>query len=312
MPRIRTPLLICLLIAACAAIPAEAKIPIAIGIGDQNGALFGQKNFKAVHVKKVRYYIRWDAIKFKKDLRDADRYVALARKAHVRVLMHVSTNDYRHRKAKLPSVAQYRKYVGKLVKRYKAKGVKEWGAWNEENHISEPTYRSPTRAAQFFHAMRGLCRGCTIVALDLLDQANSASYAKRFYRALSASDRSAARIIGIHNYEDTNRFRDHGTKTIINAVRRQNSRAQFWLTETGGIVKLGKNFPCSTSRAARAVKYMFKLTKKYRRYIKRVYTYRWFGTQPKCQFFDAGLVNANGSARPGYKVFKRYAAGYAR
>lgn len=312
MSRIRTTLLTCLILGSLAALPAAAKTPVAIGIGDQNGAVFVQKNFRALHIKKIRYFIQWDAAKHKGVLRGADAFVAAARRAHVRVLMHISTNNYAHRKAKLPSVKDYRKYVGKLIRRYKAKGVKEWGAWNEENHISEPTYRSPTRAAQFFHAMRSMCHGCTIVALDLLDQSNAASYTRRFYAALSSSDRRAARIIGIHNYEDVNRFRMTGTKRIISAARSENSRAQFWLTETGGLVHFGRSFPCSTRRASRAINYMFKLVHKYRRYVKRLYVFRFFGTKPSCGHFDAGLVNWNGSVRLPYKTFKKGAAKYTR
>jgi hypothetical protein len=312
MPRIRTPLLICLLAFALAAVPATAKIHVAVGIGDQNGSVFIQKNFKAVHIKKIRYYIRWDAIKKKGVLKGADQFVKAARANHVRVLMHITTNNYVHKKAKLPSVAAYKKDVKKLITRYKRLGVKEWGVWNEENHVSEPTYRSPKRAAQYFHAFRSMCHGCTIVALDLLDQANASSYAKRFYAALSSRDRAAARIVGIHNYEDVNRHRMTGTKRIISAVRSKNRHASFWLTETGGLVHFGHSFPCSQKRAARSVAFMFKLVKKYRAYIKRLYVFRFFGTKPSCGHFDAGLVNWNGSARPAYKTFKKDAASYIR
>jgi hypothetical protein len=312
MPRFRTPLLICLLIAACAALPAAAKTPVAIGIGDQNGSVFVQKNFKALHIKKIRYYIRWDAITKKGVLKGADQFVRSARTNHVRVLMHITTNQYVHKKAKLPSVALYKKDVKKLIARYKKLGVKEWGVWNEENHVSEPTYKSPKRAAQYFHAFRSMCHGCTIVALDLLDQANAPSYAKRFYAALSSGDRAAAHIIGVHNYEDVNRHRMTGTKRIIAAVRAKNRRAQFWLTETGALVHFGHSFPCNQKRAANSITYMFKLVKKYRAYIKRLYVFRFFGTKPSCGHFDAGLVNWNGTARPAYKTFKKGAASYTR
>lgn len=312
MPRIRTPLLACMLVGALAALPAAAKTHVAIGIGDQNGSVFIQKNFRALHVKKIRYYIRWDAIKKKGVMRGADLFVKSARANHVRVLMHITTNNYVHRKAKLPSVRLYVKDVRPLIRHYRRLGVREWGVWNEENHVSEPTYRSPKRAAQYFHAFRSMCRGCTIVALDLLDQANSSSYARRFYRALSHRDRLAARIVGIHNYEDVNRHRMTGTKRIITAVRKGNRRAQFWLTETGGLVHFGHSFPCNQRRAARSVSYMFRLVHKYRRYIKRLYAFRFFGTKPSCGHFDAGLVNWDGTARPAYRTFKKDAAGYIR
>jgi hypothetical protein len=312
MPRIALTLLSTLVLAAVAAPGVEAKTRVAIGLGDQSPAMFKAKNFRALHIKKVRYFIRWDAMRVGYAKRAADRYVAAARKAHVRVFMHVSTNDYRHRKAKLPSTRAYRRYVGNLVKRYHRKGVRDWGVWNEANHISEPTYKNPRRAAQFFHIMRAKCRHCHIVALDVLDQRGTNAYIRRFYRALSARDRRAANLVGIHNYGDTNRHRVSGTRDIIRSVRKHNRRAKFWFTETGGIVNLGKSFKCSPSRAARALKYMFTLARKYRHSVTRLYAYNWFGTKPSCRGFDSGLVNYKGHPRKGYRVFKSGARSFTR
>jgi hypothetical protein len=312
MPRFAATLISCLLAGALLAPAAGAKTPVAIGLGDQNPAMFGQKNFKALNVKKVRYFIRWDAMKVGYARKAADQYVAAAKRAHVKVFMHISTNDYRHGKAKLPSVKSYKRYVGNLVKRYRKLGVTDWGVWNEANHISEPTFNNPKRAAQYFHVMRGLCKGCHIVALDVLDQRGTTSYIRRFYAALSRTDRSAAALVGIHNYGDTNRHRTSGTASIISAVRSHNKRARFWFTETGGIVNLGKSFKCSTSRAATALKYMFTLARKYRRDVTRLYAYNWFGTKPSCKGFDSGLVNYNGTPRKGYKTFKAGAKSFAR
>lgn len=312
MARIRT-LLLCLLAGALCAVPAaDAKIHVAIGMGDQNAAMFSQPKFRALHIKRVRYFIRWDAIRHKDLIAYTDAYVAAARKAHAKVLMHISTDDYRPRKGKLPSARKYKKLVGKLVRRYHRKGVVEWGVWNEANHISEPTWKNPKRAAQYFHAMRQVCKRCKIVALDLLDQSNTASYIKRWFRALKRSDRRAVKIVGIHNYADTNRYRVTGTKRIIQRVRRYNKRTQYWLTETGGIVKLQSGWKCSPKRAAKAIGYMFKVAKKYRRYVKRLYNYSFFGEQPSCQHHDYGLVTYDGKARKGYRVFKKQARRFTR
>jgi hypothetical protein len=312
MPRISTTLICALLVTAALAGPAEAKTRVAIGLGDQSAAIFKAKRFKALHVKKVRYFLRWDAMRVGYARRAADHYIAAARKAGVRVFLHVTTNDYRHRKAKLPSVKAYKRYVGNLVKRYRKRGVREFGVWNEANHFSEPTYKNPRRAAQFFHVMRIKCRGCTIVALDVLDQTGTQSYIRRFYRALGPSDRRAARLVGIHNYGDTNRHRVSGTRDIIRAVRKHNRRAAFWFTETGGIVNLGRSFRCSTRRAANALKYMFTLARKYRRSVTRLYAYNYFGTKPSCTGFDSGLVNYQGKPRAGYRVFRSRARAFAR
>jgi hypothetical protein len=297
---------------AVAAPAVHAKTHVAIGLGDQSPAMFSAKKFKALHVKKVRYFIRWDAMKVGYARRAADAYVAAARKAGVRVFMHISTNDYTYRKAHLPTRKEYRRYVGNLIKRYRKKGVREWGAWNEANHYSQPTYKNPRRAAQYFSIMRSKCGGCTIVALDVLDQPNMESYIRRFYRALTPSGRRAAKLVGIHNYGDTNRHRTSGTARIIKETRKHNRRAHFWFTETGGLVNLGKSFKCSTTRAAKALKYMFVLARRYRHQVSRLYAYNYYGTKPSCNGFDSGLVAHNGKARKGYKVFKTNARRFTR
>jgi hypothetical protein len=303
----RLPALLLTLVAlALLALPAaaSARTNVAIGIGDQQASMFDQSAYRALKFKKARYFIRWDAIRNPAALAAADAFVAGAKSANTRVFLHISTNNFADKKAKLPSVKQYKRDVGKLIKRYKAKGVREWGVWNEANHKSQPTYRSPKRAAQFFVAMRGMCKGCTIVALDVLDQAGVTRYIQRFYAALSKSNRSRAKIVGIHNYSDINRKRTRGTKAILKKVKSYNRRTQFWLTETGGVVNFGSAFKCSESRAASRLTYLFKVTKQLHRDLKRVYVYNWTGDGCRGKEFDAGLTNPDGSLRPGYKIVK--------
>jgi hypothetical protein len=77
-----------------------------------------------------------------------------------------------------------------------------------------------------------------------------------------------------------------------------------WLTETGGIVKLGSSFPASTSRASKALGCMFTLAKTNSR-IQRLYVYQFNPpTNPATADFDAGLINPDQSPRPGYDVVK--------
>ena len=299
-----------LLLTLPAGADARKKTRVAVGIGDQSAAMFAQPAFKQLKVKRVRYFIRWDAIRHRSALAAADFYVAAARRAHKRVLLHISTNDLRKRKAKLPSTKRYKRDVGRLVRHFRKRGVREFGTWNEANHYTQPTYRNAKRAALFYRVMRGVCHRCTIVALDVLDQRGVAGYIKRWYRALPRSYRHKRLIIGIHNYSDTNRFRSRGTKSIIRTVRKQNSRARFWMTETGGVVNFGRSFPCNERRAARAVSYMFKLAKRYDRYVERLYAYNWTGAG--CNGFDAGLVRHDGSTRPAYRTFKARARSFTR
>ncbi len=304
-------LLTALLVTALAPAAAQAQtVNVAVGIGDQADSIFGNSNFQALRVKKVRYFIKWDAIDRPAELAQAEQYVRNARASRIQVLMHVSSNNLARKAARLPSVRTYRSKVKKLVDKFRPLGVRTWGAMNEANHDSQPTWNNPRRAAQFFLEMRKFCRGCTIVALDVLDQRGVERYIQRFYRALG-SRRSLAKIVGIHNYSDTNRRRDRGTRSILRTTKRYNRRAQFWLTETGGVAKFGTSFPCNPAnpasaerRQARAVKYMFTLTRRFRRDIKRLYIYNFTGDDCEGRF-DAGLVRRDGTARPAYDAVKR-------
>ncbi len=291
---------------------AAARTNVAVGLGDQNASMFASPAFKALKLKKTRYFIGWDAASQPAQLARADAFVRAARKARVRVLVHISDPDFRRNKGKLPSVKQYKSSVGKLVKRYRKLGVKEWGVWNEANHDSQATYKNPKRAAQYFVAMRGMCKGCTIVALDVLDQGNAASYVRRFYAAVPRSSRRFVKVVGIHNYSDTNRKRSTGTAKIIKEVKRRDSvKTALWFTETGGVVSFGRSFPCDEKRAANRISYMFRLARKYRRDVTRLYAYNWQGTDCTTRF-DAGLVRLDGTTRPSYDAFKRGLAGFER
>lgn len=312
-------LLVSLLIAVgLAAVPANAdakskKVRVAVGIGDQSFKMFADPNYQALHVKKVRYFIKWDSILKPEELQKADAFVAAARASHDRVLMHISTDNLGSKQGKLPSVSQYKLAAKALIDRYRPLGVKEWGVWNEVNHKTQPTYRSPKRAAQYYKTFRKLCKGCTIVALDVLDQQGVESYIRRWLKAAGSAGRKA-RVIGIHNYSEVNRRlgekrpkkslkRYPGTKRIIKAVRKKNRRAKFWYTETGGIVNFGSGFRCNATRAANRTKFMFRLLKRYDKDIQRLYYYNWYGAD--CNGFDAGLVENNGERRPAYNQFKR-------
>jgi len=300
-------------IAALAVLPAasQARVHVAVGIGNQQSGMFDSAPFQALGVKKVRYFIHWDAAKDNYQLRLADEFVDKAKRDGAKVLMHISTDNLRSKRGTLPSTSSYKKYVGKLVTRYKAMGVTDWGAWNEVNHNTQPTYKSPATAAKYFPILYGLCKGCRIVALDVLDQAGVTTYIKSFYRALNSAYRSRARTVGIHNYSDVNRKRSTGTASIIKAVKAYNSSAKFWFTETGGVVGFGKSFPCSQSRAASRTSYMFSLAKKYDSSVERLYIYSWDGTDCKSRF-DAGMTNADGSTRPAYDVVKSKLPGFDR
>jgi hypothetical protein len=293
---------------------ASAKTNVAVGVGDQSPRMFDDANWQALKLKKTRYFIEWNAAQHPAEIAGADAFVSAASAHGVKVLMHISTENINASpRSPLPSVSAYKSNVGQLIKRYRARGVTDWGAWNEANHKSQPTSNNPKRAAQFYTTMKSLCKGCKIVALDVLDQAGVEKYIASWMKAAGSAGRTA-KVIGIHNYSEVNRklgakrkptesFKKYpGTDRIIKAVRKKNTVAKFWLTETGGLASFA-GFSCSLSRQSSTTKFMFGLIKKYDKNIERLYSYNWFGAGCSTGF-DAGLVDDRGVARPALAVFR--------
>jgi hypothetical protein len=132
-----------------------------------------------------------------------------------------------------------------------------------------------------------------VLAGDVLDQAGMGGYLKQYRRYLKGTPK----IWGLHNYADTNRFRDSGLRELLATVT-----GDVWLTETGGIVRFGSSFPQDEQRAARAIRFAFQLARKHDR-VKRIYIYNWTGSKPDDRF-DSGLIAPDGKARPGYDALR--------
>ena len=291
---------------------ASAKTKVAVGVGDQSPRMFADANWKALNLKKTRYFLEWNTIDQPDQLAKADEFVNAARAANVSVLLHISTDDINSKPRRpLPSNAAYKAKVGALVARYRARGVKDWGVWNEANHKSQPTAKNPRRAAQFYKTFRKFkCKSCKIVALDVLDQKGVEEYIGRWIKAAGSLGKKA-RIIGVHNYSQVNRriteknasSRYPGVARILKAIRKRNKVAKLWLTETGGLASFGRSFRCDLKRQASRTKYMFQLIKKYDKNIERLYSYNYYGNGCTPQF-DGGLVENDGTPRAAYNTFK--------
>src|SRR6478672_6756201 len=292
---------ICALLAtvvlAAAPSSAGAQIPIRVGIGDQQVTMFDQPLFQARKFKLVRYFVPWNVEQNKDELALATAYVQRARRDNIQVLLHISSDDLRIKRARLPSVAQYRTQIKKIVATFRPLGVRDFGAWNEVNQAIQPK-----------------CSFCNVVALDVLDQVGVQAYMRSFYRHLSSTYRQRATLVGIHNYGDVNRQRTTFTKNIISQSREFNKNTRFWFTETGGLVKFGLSFPCNKERARNRLKNMFSLARTYRTSgVERLYVYNFTGPADGCDArFDAGLTNFNGTARPGYNYLKDALPNYER
>ncbi len=303
--RYRLILPIAVLLAALVAVPA-AQAKVRVGLSEQNPAMFAQSNWAQLKLKRVRYILPWDYFKSAPQHAEVTGFMNASRAKRQDVLVTFSARrgcfitKYSKKKAcKAPSKKTYISAVKRFRKEFPY--AKTFSPWNEVNHVSQPTYRKPKLAARYYLALKSVCKRCTIEAADVLDSSDVKTYLRGFLRATHGK----GRIWGLHNYKDVNRRQSKGVKNVLSVVK-----GQLWLTETGGIVHFGKDFPYSLKRAASRTKYMFKLARKYSR-VKRIYVYRWFG-EPRSARFDAGLVNPNGTARPAFKQFKKSIKGLPR
>lgn len=301
---------------------AKHTSKIRVGIGDQSLRIFESSNFQDLEIKRTRYFVPADLMQDRDERLKARAFVKAARKAKVSTLLHISTEDLRPKRGKVPSTRTYRRNVGRIVAYFRKLGVRDFGSWNEVNHKTQPTWNHVGHAVSYFKSMyrtvRKRCKSCKVVGLDILDQAGSERYIDSFYKRLSSTWRKRLRTVGIHNYSDVNRSRATGTSRIIRTVHRYSNDVNFWFTETGALASFQKSFPYSESRQASRIKNMFKYAKRYERSgVDRVYSYNWFGAEPddSCEdhcLFDAGLVSPDGTPRAVFSVFKSQARNFRR
>ena len=299
----------------CAIFAAPAAADFKVGMADQDARMFDNPRFQQLDIKRIRYIVPFDWYKHRFQVDEVTHFLSRANADGAEVLVHFTAKRgcykngrySRSKKCRAPSVRTYRSQFRRFRQQFPEQKV--FGVWNEANHVSQPVARKPRLAAKYFLAARKSCRSCTFVAADVLDSSNMGAWLARFRRAAKGK----ASIYGLHNYSDVNRRRSSGTRRLLRIVP-----GQVWLTETGGILKFLPAFKRSESRQANRTKYMFRLADKYdrrrrgmRSRITRLYNYQWTGVKRSARF-DAGLVNANGSARKAYRQFKRSARRYDR
>jgi hypothetical protein len=297
-------------VSSVGAAPASAKYRV--GVGEQNAAMFESPAWQSLRLARVRYLVPWDYAKDSGQREEVAHYMARARAARQDVLVTFTARRgcfiagrYATQKAcRAPSASAYRKAFRAFDAQFP--WVKTYSAWNEINHSSQPTFKSPRMAAGYYNVLRSQARTgkFRVMAADVLDTGNMRRYLEAFRRYAKGSPR----LWGLHNYGDVNRRRTNFTEAMLRTVP-----GEVWLTETGGIVQLLPSFRRSPSRAAARTKNMFRLADTYdtrrrrmRSKITRLYVYSWFGA-PASARFDAGLMNADGSPRKAFAVFRKNA-----
>ena len=300
-----------MLLAMLVVVPsAEGKYRVAVG--DQSAAMFDSARWQSLKLKRTRYLVPWDWNKSAAQAAETTAYMNRARAAGVQVLVSFTAhrgcwNGRRYSKRRVcraPSAKAYRSSFLAFDNAFP--WVKTYSAWNEVNHASQPTYKKPALAERYYDVLRKQARAgrFQVMAADILDTSNMRRYLQSFLRKAKGKPR----LWGLHNYQDVNRRTSADTRLMLSMVP-----GEVWLTETGGIVKF-QGFRYSPKRAANRTKWMLKLANRYdsrqrglRSKVTQLLVYRWFGEPTRAARFDAGLVNADGSPRPAYRVFAKAA-----
>ena len=296
-------------------LPSAAQAKLTVGISENSPNVFSDQHFLNLKAKHTRVVASWNVMSSPErgddELARLTQYLEAARAQgitplvtfeHARGDAGICNRRSNRRKPQcvLPSPRQYEREF----KRFRAAFpyVTTISPFNEVNHFTQPTSRNAKAAARFTDIARRNCRGCKIVAVDILDQADNVraknpTFRKtvRYIKAFKRAYKGPRSICGVHNYSDVNRRRSTGTRTLIKAL----GCKQIWLTETGGVYSFG-SFKPSARRQLASTKYMFKVARQNRR-IKRLYVYTFFGG---VNDFDSGLV-ANGKPRRAYYEVKK-------
>jgi hypothetical protein len=283
---------------------AHAASSYTTGLGDQQASMFANPLWTQLHTKIVRYVAPYDAVAHPYSLQLAREFIDAAEAAHQQVLVAFYHSEYTP--TRLPNLKSYQRDVQKFVKLFPH--VRQYEAWDESNRgNAPPLFTSPSAilTAQYYQQLLRVCRGCTVIGLDVLDAFDiqpTLQYISEFKREIYRLETVMPKLWGLHNYSDVNRLESWRTRDLVRALG-----GQVWLTETGGIVKFGNSFPntrgSGLTRAAKVIKFMFGLAGALPQ-IKRLYIYDWNGGTASTRF-DAGLTNAHEQPRQGYLVVCR-------
>jgi hypothetical protein len=299
------------------ALPALAAAPASagyrVGVGEQNRHMFDSPAWQSLKLKRVRYLVPWDYANHVGQRNEVDHFMLRARAARQDVLVTFTARrgcylpSGRYSKARVcraPSASAYRDAFGMFDAKFP--WVKTYSAWNEINHKSQPTFKSPRKAAGYYNVLRAEARRgrFRVMAADMLDTPGMGRYLAGFRRYAKGSPK----LWGLHDYGDVNRRRTAYTRQMLRTVP-----GEVWLTETGGIVKLLPSFKHSPTRAAARTKDLFRLVDAYdtrrrgmRSKITRLFVYSFYGAEPSARF-DAGLVDPDGTPREAFSVFSKNA-----
>lgn len=283
---------------------AQAAGRLQIGIADQSPATFVDPRFRWLGMRSARLVVPWDVLTRPIYLRRADDWLKAARANGITPL--VVFEHSRSRPHVLPGVRTYTAAVRSFMRRYP--WVRQFSAWNEENHVSQPTASHPRRAAEYYNSVAALCRSCQVTAADVLDEPNMRAWVSSFLRYAHHP-----RLWGLHNYYDLNHGGHRQTSLLLRMVR-----GQIWFSEIGGLVwrydpTHHRFLNRGEAYATRAAGRLLALARVSGR-ITRIYYYHWRvqttlagarRVRPPRVTWDSGLLRPDCSVRPAFGVIAR-------
>ena len=272
----------------------QAPPRVVVGIGENTGAMFDDPLFLQTRIRHVRLIVPYDVVRTGGAvLAHTDAWLSSARRRELEPLVSFEYSVRKRRRWHMPSAREYGRRVAEFRARYP--WVHEYATWNEANHKrKQPTGPRPVRTAALYRELRRQCEldGCHVLAADVL-----LTGARRTWRWIRKFRRRAGRgphVWGLHNYPDVNRYSRRQTRRFLRTIPRD----EVWFTETGGIVKFGRSWRRNETRAAKALRFMFRLATVSPR-VTRVYVYNWRAVE-KSKRWDSGLISHDGRIRKAY------------
>ena len=170
--------------------------------------MFDDAAWRTIGLRQVRYVVPWDWNRT--DWRSQVAAFMTAARVHrqdvlvafsARLGCYDGSRYWRAPECRAPSARAYRAAVRAFDNAYP--WVRTYSAWNEVNHLSQPTFRSPRIAVRYYAVLRREARPrhFRVVAADVLDTSNMRAYLRAFLRRAPGRPR----LWGLHNYQDVNR-----------------------------------------------------------------------------------------------------------
>jgi hypothetical protein len=279
----------------------EASVPYRFGLADYEPQTFSDPRVAELGVHLARDVVPWNVALNKRDLANVTAWLDAVKHAyHITPLI---TFQHADNFGPAPSPIAFLHAFERFRKLFP--WVTEFVPWDEATHSSQPTAHHPWLAAEYYNVLTANCHGCEVTAPDVLDSDGNVE-------AWVASFLERA-----HPYPKIWPFNPYGSVSTDTPVPIERflaaTRGQVWFSEIGGVVWWrfrGKLTDHGEAFAARVATNIFQLAKLSPR-ITRIYYYHWRSPgSPNSKTgrkatWDAGLVRANGAARPALYVVAR-------